>query len=255
MIKADVLSDKAIKDIKASAFSKYPEEACGLIVKKKSKYISIACENTATNKRNNFLISSEEFSAAEDIGEVVAVWHSHVEKDSSPSEIDVASCNASEMTWFIVDIYKEDGAFVAKTFNVIQPKEYSHKYLERPYIYGVNDCFSLAKKYYENEFGLKINVFPPGYPEVEHDSVGNLLLEESLKCGFELISNRSELKVGDLLLSNLNSQHPNHISVYIGDSRIMHHCKYRLSETHIYPKSFWEKHTTYLLRHPEIKHG
>src|SRR5579864_7066176 len=80
----------------------YPHECCGLIIKTKTDEIYFACENKAEKPTDHFIISAEDFAKAEDLGEVLAVCHSHPDATSKPSEYDIAACNSGDLPWYIL---------------------------------------------------------------------------------------------------------------------------------------------------------
>ena len=241
-----LITKSVLNKIKKRAIEVYPNEACGLIINPNPgvKSSFVACANIAGDPNKRFVISPKEFASAEDLGTVVAVWHTHVEHSSAPSDFDINSCNESELEWFILDIYKRGDSFEFGTVKHIEPNLSEVDLIGRPYIYGVYDCFSLAKNYYRKEMGIDIDFVPPGYPEVcELSNQKNLLLVEgAAQAGFERVSTQLPKK-GDLIILNVCSDYPNHIAVYVGDLKILHHCMGRLSELSIYPGSYWEKHT------------
>ena len=63
--------------IQAHAAGEYPKECCGLllIVGRKEQYFP--CRNTATEPNEEFRLDPEDYAAAEDLGEVIAIVHSH----------------------------------------------------------------------------------------------------------------------------------------------------------------------------------
>lgn len=246
------LSTKSIvKSIEENAVLNYPNEACGLIVKPKlgKKIISIPCQNIADDPSKRFVISPVDFAGAEDLGEVIGVWHTHIEHSSEPSMADIAACNSSELEWLILDVYKRNDKFEFGNIRCLHPEIGELAYTGRPYVYGVYDCFSLAKEWYNREMKLDINFVPKGYPEIEElsNQKNLLLLEGAIEAGFEIVATQPP-EIGDLFLFNVSSDFPNHVGVYIGDSRILHHCMNRLSETSVYPRSYWQKNTYAHLR-------
>jgi proteasome lid subunit RPN8/RPN11 len=57
----------------------------------------IPCENTATDPNEEFRIAPEDYAAAEDMGEVMGIVHSHPDATSRPSPRDLAICEATEL--------------------------------------------------------------------------------------------------------------------------------------------------------------
>jgi len=73
------------------AKSEYPREACGLIVIVKGRERFFPCQNIAIGD-DHFVLKPDDYAAAEDAGEIVAVWHSHCGIGAEPSEADLVSC-------------------------------------------------------------------------------------------------------------------------------------------------------------------
>jgi cell wall-associated NlpC family hydrolase len=116
------------------------------------------------------------------------------------------------------------------------------------YIYGVRDCFTLAVDYYKREFDINIAHRAKGYPEISNwvDGDDDLLVDNYIKAGFVDVTGQDH-EVGDLLLIQM-SKKTDHVAIYVGDDRILHHCIGRLSKTDIYGGGYWQKHTTHHLR-------
>lgn len=90
---------KAIID---HAQSCYPNESCGLVVAVNGKAKYLPCTNRARTPSEHFVISGEDYAFAEDMGEIIAVVHSHPDVASRPSEGDRVACEASQLPWYIV---------------------------------------------------------------------------------------------------------------------------------------------------------
>lgn len=237
-----------LASIKREAKLRYPNEACGLIVKSGRKTICVPCENTSERPKNNFIIRPSAFADAEDMGEVIAVWHTHVDQSPAPSNIDVHACNALGLSWFIVAINKAQSGFDFSDPLFLAPSGDTADYVGRPYVYGVYDCFTLIKDYYKREFNKSFTFIPEGYPEMEdwHTKGVNLLSDNFEVNGFEVAE--SEAQIGDIFLIQLGSPIPNHVAIYLGNDRILHHTAGRLSCTDVYGGGYWQKHTTHHLR-------
>ena len=70
----------------------YPIESCGLVVNINNIIKFFPCTNEATSKDNNFIISPQEYAEIEDMGDIIAIFHSHCNATSNPSTIDIYSC-------------------------------------------------------------------------------------------------------------------------------------------------------------------
>lgn len=236
------------------AARQYPKEACGFVVAKGKKQQFVPCENSADTPEQTFEISAEEYLRASDIGEIIAVWHSHPNMTAEPSECDKVECENSEMPWFITGVCQgEDDTFVFTETNTLEPSGYQLDYIGRPYSYGVIDCYSLIVDYYKREFGIVL----PRLPENRNTRFWETkppqpLMEEACeKIGLVRVDGQ-EPKVGDLFLIQTEGSVANHVAVYIGDDMILHHCENRLSGRTIYG-GYWHKHTVRAYRHPEVE--
>ena len=90
----------------------YPNEACGLLIKVGNKSEAIPCVNISTEPKSTFMISTDEYANAADRGEVIGVWHTHIEIPATPSDADRAACEATGVPWYIVSVQKAQDEFV-----------------------------------------------------------------------------------------------------------------------------------------------
>lgn len=228
----------------------YPNEACGFIVAKGKKSVPIVCHNVAEIPQQQFRISSEEYAKAADQGEIIAVWHTHVNLPPAPSDADKASCEMMGMPYLIQSIFlNEDGDKSFSDIQLLEPTGFEMPYLERPYVFGVFDCWTLVRDYYKREYGITLSEFPriDKFWQKGYDLFG----ENWAKEGFaQLIG--EEPKVGDLFLMQTDSSGKiNHIGIYIGNEMMLHHAHGRLSRRDIYG-GYWLKHTSHHIRYKDF---
>ena len=79
-----------------------PNEACGLVAIYKGKEKYFPCKNLAEDPEDQFIIDPDDWVKAEDIGEIVAVFHSHPNSPPFPSQADLASCEYLDLPFYIV---------------------------------------------------------------------------------------------------------------------------------------------------------
>lgn len=225
--------------------AQYPNEACGLVVKVGKKSLPVVCRNRAEDPRNNFVMDIHDYAAAADQGEIIGVWHTHVECPNSPSDADLVGCENSGLPWYITSIHKSEDGFISDGPIVVNPSGFELPYLERPYVFGVLDCWSLVRDYYRREFGITLGDYPriEKFWEQGHDFFGQNWKNE----GMVKLIDREPIP-GDLFILQTGHANPNHIAIYIGDDMILHHCHGRLSRRDIYA-GYWHKHTMLHLRH------
>lgn len=238
--------------VKQEAIKQYPNEACGVIISVGKKSVALPCKNIAETPQMHFMIDVGDYVEAANKGEVVGVWHTHVNIPPTPSLADKAGCNSSELPWYIVSIHHGDQGFVFEGPTTIMPNDEEISYLGRPYVSGIFDCFGLVRDFYKREYNIHIN----NYPRVEQDGTkGSTFFGSRFKQeGFERLMNDEKPVRGDVFVLQLRDDHSNHLAIYLGDEIMMHHDLGRLSRREVYG-GMWQKHTTHHLRHRDIKNG
>lgn len=235
----------------AEAIARYPEEACGLIIAKGKRSKFIPCKNIAENPRRDFMIHQEDYDRAADEGEVIGVWHTHPNKPTRPSAADRAGMELTGVPWHIMSVHQGENGLVVSGPDVHMPDGFKMPLLERPYVYGVFDCYTLVVDYYKEEFGMTLPPMPHTRIPRFWEKGLNLMEQEYGNAGFVRIFDQ-EPKKGDLFLTQDGAKCPNHVLIYIGDDMIMHHPQDRLSMRGIYGGGYWQKHTTHHLRHKDM---
>lgn len=230
----------------ASGAREYPNEACGFIVKRGKKSVVVDALNTSAFPSVQFLISAEDFAKAADMGEVIGVWHTHCDIPPTPSDADRAACESLEMPWYIMSVSNiASEEFVFSEIVAVEPNGFQMGYLERPYIFGVFDCYSLVCDYYQREYSIKLG----SYPHIEDWwKKGHDFFAESYKQeGFVSLVDQ-DVQVGDIFLIQTDGNVANHVAIYIGNDMVLHQLHGRLSRRDVYA-GFWKKHTIGHLRH------
>lgn len=92
--------------------------------------------------------------------------------------------------------------------------EYAHL-LGRPFIEGKNDCFSLARDFYKDNWGIEIRDYarPTGWEKTGRSLITEYLHDE----GFEVVHEPIRLiRPGDGLLLAINAPFATHMGIYLG---------------------------------------
>lgn len=155
--------------------------------------------------------------AAEDAGTVVGLIHSHPDGDTTPSPLDIEQANLMQLPWWIID---------PVTGNWTRLDPVSRPLLGRPFVMGVDDCWSICREWYSREHNVSIPDFvrSAGFwergfePHVVH-------LDEAGFC--EVTSNG--LEKGDGLLFRVADRFITHCGVYLGNGEFLHHIDDTLS--------------------------
>lgn len=247
-----------VEAIKAHAVECYPNEACGLIVAVGRKDRYVPCKNIAPKGKDQFAIDPKDYAIAEDMGEILAIVHSHPDITAKPSEADLVSCEETGIPWIIVSVFSEGVQEVRR----IEPKGYKAPLLQRPFYYGVLDCFTIIQDFYVREFGIFIERFPSEDGWWEGDQ--EIYLDNFEAAGFVKVTDGT-LQFGDVILMQARSSKANHSGVFIGSNgkikeapdlfpvpdAMIHHFHGRLSER--VPYQGWYKDITRMvIRHKEL---
>lgn len=116
---------------------------------------------------------------------------------------------------------------------------------------GFSDCYRIALDYYEKELGIPVRVVatPKNYTlQMMTYSKVNLFVENFAACGFEqvLIPEPGDAVLIQSGLATFDG--PDHVGVYLGDGKFLHHYRNRLSVVQPY-SSMWRQKTSMVLRH------
>jgi len=88
-MKAPPVDIEAVKNfIRTHAEHCRPYECCGLIVKRGKHQEPLSCRNISDNPEHNFIMHPRDVVRAEEHGEVLMSYHSHVEEGPTPSPED-----------------------------------------------------------------------------------------------------------------------------------------------------------------------
>lgn len=216
----------------------YPREACGLVVRVDGIEDFHACDNGAIDAAEHFVISAEAYAAAEDAGEIVAVFHSHPNAPCHPSEADRVACEASGLPWHIVGLPSGQWAECL-------PCGYRAPLEGRPFAHGVLDCYSLVRDWYQEVRGVTL----PDFERRDNwwANGGNLYRDNFAAAGFHEVDLR-DAQVGDMILMQVQSPVENHAAILLDGNVILHHLHGRLSCRETYA-GYWRRVTRSVMRH------
>lgn len=197
----------------------YPNEACGLLVVIKGRRRFWPCRNLAEAADDTFELDPEDYAAAEEAGEVVAVVHSHPFSRPVASMADQLACNRTGLPWYIVNP-------VTCEWGEITPNDYKPPLIGREYCWGSLDCWSCVRDWYKEEWGLDL----PDWPRPKRSEWDEAPRFEELyeAAGFREVGLKN-MQPGDALLMSIASKQLNHVAVYIGEQYVLHHMTGRLS--------------------------
>lgn len=240
-------NDALTQALRQEALARYPQEACGLIVGVGKKTRFVPCRNISPFPKEQFVLCPEDYMKAADMGEVIALWHSHPEGTCEPSDADRAGCQAMQIPWLISAIRKEGEGFCHLGPQLIEPDGFKADYIGRPYVFGVFDCYTLFVDYYEREFGIKLDPYPE-LREMDWWKSGKDFFGEHFAAQDFIEVTDGTWQQGDGLIFSVDSLVPNHIAIYVTGDIILHHVNGRLSRRDTL-SGFWGDRITHHIRH------
>lgn len=120
-----------------------------------------------------------------------------------------------------------------------------------PFVQGKQDCFELARRFYRDNFGIEIRDY--SRPNDWDADTIDLLRHAPVREGFEIITSwrPQDIRPADAFCMSIGSSNANHIGIYLGDNKFIHHLVGRLSNVEEF-RDFWVTRINYLLRHPDV---
>ena len=197
-----------------------PKESVGLLLNIRGKKRYYPCENLAITSYQEFILNPEDYVKADNLGDIVAVIHSHPISSPEPSQADKVSCERSNLPWHIINTQTEEWAY-------LEPSGYKAPLLGRKWVWGVTDCWSLVVDWYREEKGIELK-------DYERNMTADEFLFDPLfesyawRTGFRELRPDEVLKKGDVLLMSIMYPTLNHVAIFLGDM-VLHHLADRLS--------------------------
>ena len=177
----------------------HPSETCGFILQDGSL---VQCTNTSTEP-DQFTISAEDTALYLD--DAIACWHSHANY-SGFSPADIKACKALNLPYAVWDCGGSQSFW-------LDPQQ-AAGLLERPWNYGVYDCYSAVRDWYWQEMGVQMGDYERLY-EGEWSTRGFTHFEENFVAeGFVRIPASVPMVRGDVIMFRIRNQNCcNHVAV------------------------------------------
>ena len=204
----------------------FPSEVCGLVVIIKGRKRYVRCKNVAVNPYDHFIIDPLDYADAEDKGTIFGIFHSHPYQTPFPSSADKTACEISKKVWYIYGV-------ALGQWHEFEPTGYKAPLIGRQYAFGVHDCWTLVKDYYESVGIILRDWERPTDPDsVRENPYFDKCFAET---GFRELNPDEELEHGDSILMAINSRGLNHVGVFLlPQQMILHHIEGRLSSKDFY---------------------
>jgi len=249
--------------IERHALADYPRECCGLVVAVCNRPQYVPCRNVSDDGRD-FKLPAEDYAVAEERGQVLALVHSHIDRDAQPSEVDKVACEATGLPWHIVAVGRDagDDAPTVRGWHAFAPSGYAAPLVGRSFHHGTLDCYGLVRDFYARELDTELPDFDRPDDWWTQPGAAELYLENFDAAGF--VRANGEPRYGDVILMQYRSERTNHAGIYLGEAQLksqpglpaipsamLHHAMPRLSERVVYA-GYWCDITRMIVRHRSL---
>lgn len=238
------LTQKTIEEIKSHANEIYPEECCGVVVRKGRKQIVVRAENEhPDDKTKYFKIPAQTYKdCVKKYDEIIAIYHSHPDGPGNFTYHDIAVSEVLEVPIIMMEWPKGNYIFHS-------PKQGGNiPYTQRPFILGILDCYTLMRDYFRRELTIELPALQVPY---EWWKKGENLYLDNIEKFARRIPGIKDLKKNDVILMCIEADVPEHGAIYTGDGKILHHMMGKLSRHSVYSR-FYQERTHSIWRHNEL---
>lgn len=240
--------------MKRHAVADYPRESVGFVVMREGKETYVPAKNVApeNSSTDHFVVHPQEYSDVEDSGQIVMFIHSHPNASAKPSEADLVSCEASNLPWGIISVYKDlgTGEIVAHDPMTFEPSGYEAPLIGRRFYHGVTDCYTLVRDYYKRVVDIELPQFDRPDFWWENPNTLSLYVANFTEAGFVQVDGPP--RIHDVIIMEIRSQAgPNHAGVMYDEHTMLHHLFGQLSGRVPYG-GYWQEHTALVVRHKEL---
>lgn len=219
-------------DILAHADMCAPAESCGYVVRIDTELRYLPMKNSSIEPTQYFRMTPEDYLRACNIGEVVALVHSHPDGEPFLSTADRHIQLGTALPWWLVcnrQIHK---------FRCVP------LLLGRIFEIGTMDCYTLFRDAYE----LAGITLPDFHRDDDWWKRGESLYLDNLEnTGFYRVAAADALP-GDVVLCCFGSSVANHAAIYCDDGTLLHHIPDQLSKRERYSDK-WQRRTHSIWRH------
>jgi proteasome lid subunit RPN8/RPN11 len=214
------------------------EEICGFIIHNNGIPRVFPCKNIAEKPSDEFEISSDDYLKALQNGGILGVYHSHIRGAAfSPCDIEHADELCAPYYLYVIE---------GNAWNEYIPPEYKVELEGMHFIWGFQDCYGLVRAYYRQEQKLYLNDYDRD--ENFEENHNDIIVKNFEKEGFKIIDNIANIQNGDALIFKTVHALPQHLAIFVGDSKMLHHPQNALSRIDAFSDR-WMSRIHLILRH------
>lgn len=210
------MTPELLKHAITHALSEYPKESAGVVIEVEGEARYWPCRNIAKDPLKDVDWGPEDLFAAEDAGRLLGHVHSHPQGNPEPSPSDKEAAELTQLPSWVVTPRGDWRRYDPRSRNLLQ----------RQFVFGVDDCWSICRDWYSRE---ALADLPDFLREQEFWRDGlELHINHLDEAGFELLQ-RDHLRPGDGLMFKIRARLITHSAVYLGEGQILHHIDHELS--------------------------
>jgi proteasome lid subunit RPN8/RPN11 len=211
-------------------------EVCGFIALNPLPLV-VPCPNVSPTPDTSFQIAPSDYLRAKSQGQLVGMYHSHP-RAGGFSDADLHYSTELALPLYLYNVE-------TKAWSDHIPSTYVVPLTGRQFCWGFNDCFGCVRDYYRQECGIPIR----DYDRDDHFQANKdrRMWDNFEKEGFVKIEGLGQMKKHDALIFATNAM-PQHVGVFKGNSRILHHPLNSLSRIDLF-NSNWQRRLKAVVRH------
>jgi proteasome lid subunit RPN8/RPN11 len=230
----NMLNVELRNQIRKHAFENKGQECCGLILKSGESIFTYKCKNISSNKMNHFELSPLDYLRAWDDGKnkIIGFYHSQI--NSKPSILDTIIYNNHKLPSFIYSFEVDD------IIEVTNKHSKYNKYLGKEFEIGKQDCFSLIREFYLNEYEINITDLLRDDKWLEKNP--NIAENIHKKEGF------TKINFKDIIEGNIVEFNYGHFGIYLDGDLLLHHFRNKYSNIERLDE-IWKKRITSCYKH------
>jgi proteasome lid subunit RPN8/RPN11 len=205
-----VLTPLQQQKIKEAALAAYPEEMCGICTN--DDFVELA--NMSIEPERSFSFDPVQY--AKWIDQAICIVHSHNKKIEdpeifdlrTPSKKDRLNQRQSNKPWLIVGC---EGSEVSEPIQI--PREPNNNYLNRHFMWFINDCYTLVQDYYRFEKNIILMDHSDDFDWSNPDVLSGVFEPYIKQAGFIPIDHAA-IQDGDLVVLSAMRMMNNHLGIY-----------------------------------------
>ncbi len=219
-------------------------EICGFIYHDVSNISIYPCVNIAVNPAMEFEISSVDYLDCIKKGKILAIYHSHTAASPFGAGFTEADIDMAEEMEIPLRVYSIND----NEWEEYIPENYKIPLEGQPFLWGEKDCYGLVRTFLRQEYKIYLSDY--ARDDTFQTSDNNIILENIEREGYYSVGSTALLKKHDILLFNSGRVNIQHMAVYIGNSRILHHPLHMLSNIEMLNQK-WYNRLRHVLRYKE----